>query len=51
MTDKEELIKALCIAIGCLKSKTFDEGVIGDLEAVLKKAMAERKSNEQIHDK
>ena len=50
MTDKEELIKALCIAIGCLKSKTFDEGVIGDLEAVLKKATAEKESNEKIQN-
>ena len=39
MTDKEELIKALAIAIACLKSKTFDDGVIGDLEEVLKKNM------------
>ena len=47
MTDKEELIKALAIAIACLKSKTFDDGIIGDLEEVLKKNT--EKDNEKIH--
>ena len=45
MTDKEELIKALAIAIACLKSKTFDDGIIEDLEKVLKKNMG--KDNEK----
>lgn len=48
MTDKEELIKALAIAIACLKSKTFDDGIIGDLEEVLKKNM--EKDNEKIEN-
>ena len=51
MTDREELIKALCIAIGCLKSKTFDESVIGDLEAILKRAMTEKADNEEIQNR
>ena len=48
MTDKEKLIKALAIAIACLKSKTFDDGIIGDLEEVLKKNM--EKDNEKIEN-
>ena len=45
MTDNQELIKALAIAIACLKSKTFDDGIIEDLEQVLKKNMG--KDNEK----
>lgn len=37
--ERQELIKALAIAIACLKSKTFDEGIIEDLEKDLKEAM------------
>ena len=47
MTDKEELIKALAIAIACLKSKTFDDGIIGDLEATLKKNMGKEDEKSQ----
>ena len=46
MTDKKELIKALSIAISCLKSQTFDDGIIQDLEEVLKKNM--RSENEKV---
>ena len=49
MTDKEELIKALAIAIACLKSKTIDDGIIEDLEATLKKNMG--KEDAQIQNR
>ncbi len=48
MTDKEELIKALAIAIACLKSKTIDDGIIEDLEATLKKNMGKGKADEKV---
>lgn len=48
MTDREELIKALCIAIACLKSQTIDDEIIADLEKVLKKNMG--KKDEEIQN-
>ena len=48
MTDREELIKALCIAIGCLKLKTIDDEIIADLEKVLKKNMAKEGQHEKV---
>ena len=49
MTDNQELIKALAIAIACLKSQTFDDGIIEDLEQVLKKNMG--KANEKTKNR
>ena len=34
---ESELIKALALALGCLKAKVFDEVIIDDLEKVLKR--------------
>lgn len=48
MTDNQELIKALAIAIACLKSKTIDDGIIEDLEATLKKNMGKGKADEKV---
>lgn len=49
MIDKSELIRALAIAIGCLKSKTFDAGIIEDLEETLNKHFEKKeKENEKV---
>ncbi len=47
MTDNQELIKALAIAIACLKSKTIDEGIISDLEQILKNNMGKKDEESQ----
>ena len=43
-TKESELVKALALALGCLKAKVFDEVIINDLEKVLKRNM----ENEEV---
>jgi hypothetical protein len=43
---ESELIKALALALGCLKAKVFDKAIIEDLDKVLKENM--RLANEKV---